>query len=119
MASTTTQQSQESIASEVERIDFTGTIWFGATLIATAIPLGGLLASGWRPSQLGDGLIELWWFGVVAIVLGMAGLVWAGCPVAGFPLPIADRQKAITIRTGIVLYGVGAVAGVFAVLLSP
>jgi hypothetical protein len=116
MATSTTEKAT---AAEVQRIDFTGTIWFGATLIATAIPLGGLLASGWRPSALGDGLVELWWVGAALMVVGMAGLVWAGCPVAGFPLPVADRQKAITIRAGIVLYGVGAVAAVLAVLLSP
>jgi hypothetical protein len=116
MAATTTQAST---AAEVQRIDFTGTIWFGAALIATSIPLGGLLASGWRPGDLADGMVEVWWFGVLLMVVGMAGLVWAGCPVAGFPLPIADRQKAITIRAGIVSYSVGAVAAVFAVLLSP
>jgi len=34
---------------------------------------------------------------------GTALLVWAGCPVLGFPLAEAHRQKVFSIRVGIVL----------------
>jgi len=115
----TSPSTQESVAEEVKRIDFTGTFWFAGALIATAIPLGGLFSAGWRPSDLPPGLVELWWFGALLMVAGMSGLVWAGCPVAGFPLPEADRQKVVAIRAGIVVYGIGAVLSLVAVLLSP
>jgi hypothetical protein len=112
------RSSEESAAAELRRIDFTGTVWFAATLIATSIPLGTLLAAGWRPSDLDPGLAASWWFGSALIVVGFAGLVWSGCPVLGFPLGVADRQKRFTMRGGIVLYGIGSAACVLSLLLS-
>jgi hypothetical protein len=88
-------------------------------LIATSIPIGGLLASGWRPADLVGDLGVLWWFGGFLIAVGLAGLVWAGCPVLGFPIRVADRQKRFTMRGGIAVYSIGAVACLLAVLLSP
>jgi hypothetical protein len=112
------RSSEESAGAELRRIDFTGTVWFAACLIATALPLGALLAAGWRPSDLEGDLLVLWWCGALLIVVGLAGLVWSGCPVLGFPLEVADAQKRFTMRGGIVLYGIGSVACVMAVLFS-
>jgi hypothetical protein len=111
---------EESTSAELRRIDFTGTMWFGAALIGTSIPLAGLLSSGWRPSDLPDGpATVLWWLGAALSVLGMAGLAWAGCPVFAFPLDQTDRQKAFTIRAGLGAYAVGAALSTIVVLVAP
>jgi hypothetical protein len=112
------RSSEETPEAELRRIDFTGTVWFAACLLATSIPLGALLSAGWRPGDLAGDLAVLWWSGAVLIVAGLAGLVWAGCPVLGFPIEVADSQKRFTMRGGIVIYGIGSVASVLAVLLS-
>lgn len=105
-------------AAELRRIDFTGTIWFAAAIIASTVPLGVLLAAGWRPGSLTLVLAFVWWAGAAAVAGGVALLAWAGCPVLGFSLEKADRQKSFCIRTGVVLYFAGTVAAALAVLLS-
>lgn len=45
----------------VQRIMWTGTIWFVAAVGAVAIALGLLLSSGWRPDVLSGGVEVLWW----------------------------------------------------------
>lgn len=97
----------------------TGTIWTAAGSIAPALVLGPLLASGWRPTALPVLAASAWWVGVLAAAVGLALLVWAGCPVLAFELDEAYAQKVLSIRLGIVLNLSGmAVAGI-AVLLSP
>lgn len=108
-----------SLAAELNRIDFTGTIWFGATAIASTVPLAILLASGWRPGDLLPILAALWWLGAVAAASGVAALAWAGCPVLGFSMAEADRQKSLCIRLGVLLYIAGTTVGGAAILLSP
>jgi hypothetical protein len=109
----------ESVTAETARIIRTGTTWTAAAVIASAAALGPLLASGWRPSQLILPAAIAWWVGVVAAGIGVALLVWAACPVLGFPLEQAHPQKVVSIRVGIVLNLSGmAVAGI-AILLSP
>lgn len=109
----------ESPALETQRIIRTGTIWLAAAALAPAIGLGPLLASGWRPLGLPP-LAELgFWLGAVAAALGLAALVWAGCPVLGFRLAEAYRQKVVCIRVGIVLNLSGMTLAGLAILLSP
>ncbi|MFD1723062.1 hypothetical protein [Amnibacterium endophyticum] len=60
-----------------------------------------------------------WWAGAVVASAGLALLVWAGCPVLGFRLPDADRQKVFSIRVGVVLNLSGLAVVALAVLLSP
>jgi hypothetical protein len=103
---------------EVKRIGFSGTIWFGATAIAAAIPLGALLSAGWRPADLPEGAAIAWWFGTALVTLGIASLAYAGCPVIGGTLEHDDRIKSIAVRLGLALYGIGAVAALLAVLVS-
>jgi hypothetical protein len=111
---------EESIPAELRRIDFTGTFWFGAGLIAAAIIVGGLLSTGWRPADLPAGPAEvLWWVGAAMAGLGLAGLAWAGCPVLAFDLETADRQKAFTIRAGVLVYAIGGTLSIVMVLISP
>lgn len=108
----------ESPHAEVKRIGFSGTIWFAATLIGAAVPLAGLLASGWRPRDLVDPAAVAWWLGVAMIALGIAALAWAGCPVVGGPLEQDDRVKSVSIRTGLVLFAAGSIASLVAVLVG-
>ncbi len=111
---------EESIPAELRRIDFTGTFWFGAGLIAAAIIIGGLLSTGWRPADLPGGAAEvLWWVGAAMAGLGLAGLAWAGCPVLAFDLETADKQKAFTIRAGVLIYAIGGTLSIVVVLISP
>ena len=106
-------------SAEVLRTDFTGTIWFGSSLIATALPYSGLLASGWRPAQLpGDDQI-IWWLGSVLVVVGIFGLAYAGCPVLGLPLPRERRLKDVAVQGGLIVFGIGTVVSALAVLLAP
>ena len=110
---------EESTVAELRRIDFTGTIWFAGAIIATAIPLAGLLSAGWRPSDLPLPAEVTWWVGSALALVGIAGFGWSGCPVLAWPVSVADRQKSITIRGGVAVYLVGTVAALVAVLAVP
>ena len=97
----------------------TGTIWTAAGAIAPALALGPLLASGWRPTELPLLGATGWWVGVLAAAIGLALLVWAGCPVLAFGLDEAYAQKVFSIRIGIVLNLSGMALAGLAILLSP
>jgi hypothetical protein len=103
----------------VQRIMWTGTIWFVAAVGASAITLGLLLSTGWRPALLAKGLALLWWIGsgLVAVSIGLIG--WSGCPILEVDVPTADRNKTRTMQLGTMLFIVGGVAAMLAVLLGP
>jgi hypothetical protein len=103
----------------VQRIMWTGTLWFAAAVGSIAIAVGLLLASGWRPSLLVGGDAVLWWvaFSVVVLSLGLIG--WSGCPVLEVSVKVADRNKSRTMQLGTLLFIVGTSAGMLSVLLGP
>jgi hypothetical protein len=103
----------------VQRIMWTGTIWFVAAVGASAVTLGLLLSSGWRPALLTKGLALLWWIGagLVAVSIGLIG--WSGCPILEVDVPTADRNKTRTMQLGTMLFIVGGAAAMLAVLLGP
>ena len=109
----------ESPIAETARIIRTGTIWTAAAIFSPAAALGPLLASGWRPTQLILPAAIAWWVGVVSAGIGLALLIWAACPVLGFPLEQAHLQKIVSIRVGIVLNLSGMAVAGLAILLSP
>lgn len=109
----------ESVVGELRRTVFTGTVWFAAAIIASGIPLAGLLAAGWRPADLPIVPETVWWVGSALALIGIAGFGWAGCPILAWALPIAQRQKSICIRGGIGLYLIGTVAAGVAILSVP
>jgi hypothetical protein len=109
----------ESPQAETGRIIRTGTIWLAAAVIAPAAVLGPLLGSGWRPTQLPLLAAIVWWVGVLGAGAGAALLVWAACPVLGFPLEQAHPQKIFSIRVGIVVNLSGMTLALLALLLSP
>jgi hypothetical protein len=109
----------ESRAVETQRIIRSGTTWLAAAVLAPVIGLGPLVASGWRPVELPPPAQLAFWLGAVAAATGLAGLVWAGCPVLGFRLPQAYKQKVVSIRVGIVLNVSGMALCGLAILLSP
>lgn len=104
---------------EVARTHLTGTVWFAAAAVAVALPLTGLLAQGWRPADLPAVNQALWWIGALALMVGMLGLAYAGCPVLGIPLDREDRYKDIAIQGGVILFGLGSMMTLGAVLLAP
>ena len=108
-----------SSTAELFRIDFSGTIWFGAATIAASLPLTGLLIRGWRPADLSQGPETVWWIGSALVVLGLAALAYAGCPVKGPNVRFDTRTKSVAVRAGLAAYGIGGVAVLLAVLLSP
>jgi len=109
----------ESVVAELRRIDFSGTIWFAAAIVAAGIPLAGLLGAGWRPADLPMLAAGVWWVGAALAFVGTVGFAWAGCPVLSWEIPIADRQKSICIRGGVMLYLGGTAAASVAVLVTP
>jgi len=109
----------ESRAVETQRIIRTGTVWLAAAVLAPVIGLGPLVAAGWRPFDLPLLAQLAFWLGTVAAALGVAALVWAGCPVLGFRLADAYRQKVACIRVGIVVNLSGMALCGLAILLSP
>ena len=109
----------ESLEEETERIIRTGTIWTAAGVIAPALILGPLLAAGWRPDHLPGFGETFWWIGAIGAAAGLALLIWAGCPVLGFPLRQANAQKIFSIRVGIVANVSGMALAGLALLLSP
>ena len=102
----------------VRRIMVTGTVWFAAAIVAVAMFVGPLVASGWRPSQLIGGAETLFWIGafIVAVSLGLIG--WSGCPILEHDVPTAERNKTRTMQLGVLSFILGSTAVVFAVLLS-
>jgi hypothetical protein len=110
---------EESTVVELRRINFTGTVWFAAAIIAVGVPLAGLLGQGWRPADLSMPAEVAWWIGAAFTLIGIAGFGWSGCPVLAWPVPIAERQKSVTIRGGIALYLVGTVVSLIAILSTP
>ncbi|MET4702621.1 hypothetical protein [Frigoribacterium sp. UYMn621] len=105
--------------STLKRIMWTGTAWFAVAVGASAVTLGLLLGSGWRPAVLAPGLSVLWWVGaaVVALSIGMIG--WSGCPVLEVDVPTAGRNKSRTMQLGTMMFIVGGTAAMLAVLLGP
>jgi hypothetical protein len=103
----------------VQRIMWTGTVWFAAAVGSVGVALGLLLSSGWRPSILAGGDAVLWWiaFGVVVLSLGLIG--WSGCPILEVSVKTADRNKTRTMQLGTLLFILGSAAAVFAVLIGP
>jgi hypothetical protein len=108
----------DSPEAETERIMRTGPIWLAAVTISAAMLLGPAVAAGWRPDDLPAPFDAAWWFSAVIAAVGVGLLVWASCPVPGFTLDRAHRQKVFSIRVGIVLSLGGIVLGGVAVLLA-
>jgi uncharacterized membrane-anchored protein YitT (DUF2179 family) len=113
------EDGSRSARDEIERIVRSATTWTAAGVLAPAVGLGPLLASGWRPVVLPIDLAILWWFGVVVACVGLGLLIWAGCPALGTGLESAYRQKMQSVRFGIVLNVVGMAIVGLAVLLGP
>src|ERR1700712_505012 len=60
----------------VQRIMWTGTIWFVGVIGSVAIVAGLLLSSGWRPSLLSAGTAVLWWGGWGLVDLSIGRVRW-------------------------------------------
>lgn len=103
----------------VKRIMWTGTAWFAVMVGASAVTLGFLLGSGWRPAVLDEDLAVLWWIGtsLVTVSIGLVG--WSGCPILEVDVPTADRNKTRTMQLGTLLFIIGGSAAMLAVLLGP
>jgi len=104
---------------DVQRIMWTGTIWFGVAVGAVAVSLGLLLSSGWRPSILPVGLGIMWWVAAALVALSIGLIGWSGCPILEVSVPVADRNKTRTMQLGTLLFIVGGTAAMIAVLLGP
>jgi len=103
----------------VQRIMWTGTIWFAAAIASVAIALGFLLSSGWRPADLPTGLRDVWWAGFAIVTLSIGLIGWSGCPILEVSVPTADRNKSRTMQFGTALFIGGTAITMFAVLLGP
>lgn len=103
----------------VQRIMWTGTIWFATAVGTVAVAMGLLLASGWRPALLGAGLSVLWWAAAAVVTLSIGLIGWSGCPILEVSVRVADRNKTRTMQLGTLLYIVGGAAALLAVLLGP
>jgi hypothetical protein len=105
-----------SARAEVQRTDHTGTIWFAALVVASALVVGSIILSGWRPADLGTVATTVWWIGFALATLGIAGVGYAGCPIYWGNVETAHRQKSVAIRAGLVLFVAGSVTLVVAML---
>ena len=103
----------------VQRIMWTGTIWFAAAVGSVALSLGLLLSSGWRPGQLPGGLEVVWWIGFALVGLSIGLIGWSGCPILEVSVNTADRNKTRTMQLGTLLFIVGSAVAWFAILLGP
>jgi hypothetical protein len=103
----------------VQRIMWTGTIWFATAVISSALALGLLLSSGWRPSVLPVGLASLWWVGAALVVVSIGFIGWSGCPILEVDVPTADHNKTRTMQLGTLFFIVGGAVTMLAVLLGP
>lgn len=57
-----------------------------------------------------------WWIGFALAALGVAGIGYAGCPIYWGNVEVAHWQKSVAIRAGLVLFLVGSVTLVVAML---
>jgi hypothetical protein len=103
----------------VQRIMWTGTVWFAAAVGSVALVMGTLLSSGWRPSVLAGPDELLWWVGAVVVVLSIGLIGWSGCPILEVDVPTADHNKTRTMQFGTALFIVGGAVSLFAILLGP
>lgn len=103
----------------VTRIMRTGTIWFAAAVGSSAVVLGLLLSSGWRPADLPEGLAVLWWTGAGLVALSIGLIGWSGCPILEVDVPTASRNKSWTMQIGTGGFIVGSAVTMLAVLLGP
>lgn len=103
----------------VQRIMWTGTAWFIGAAGSIAVVLGLLLSSGWRPAVLPAGLAVVWWIGAAFSALSVGLIGWSGCPILEVSVPVSDRNKTRTMQLGTLLYIVGGVLCLFAVLVGP
>lgn len=103
----------------VQRIMWTGTAWFAVAVGSSAIVLGMLLSSGWRPSDLPAGLGVLWWFASALVTLSVGLIGWSGCPILEVSVPVADHNKTRTMQLGTLLFIVGGAVSLAAALLGP
>ena len=103
----------------VQRIMWTGTIWFAAAVGAVAVTLGLLLSSGWRPAMLSTGDEVLFWIGATVVALSVGLIGWSGCPILETSVPVADRNKSRTMQFGTAMFIGGTAIAMFAVLLGP
>lgn len=106
-------------AGEIERVVFSATVWLAAGVIAPGLVLGPLLAAGWRPSALPLLAAVFFWLGAGIAAVGLALLIWAGCPVLRADLQTADRRKMNAVRIGIPADVAGMAVALLAILLSP
>lgn len=104
---------------ELRRIMSTGTIWAAAGMIAPALVLGPLLASGWRPAELDFPGSLVWWLGAAVSAIGLCLLIWAGCPVLAYTPQNAYKQKVPSIRIGIVMNVAGMAIAGLVVIVQP
>jgi hypothetical protein len=102
----------------VVRIIWAGVVWFAAVILAIALFLAPLLASGWRPTTLPLPLAIIWWVGAAGVAASTAFIGWSGCPILAEDTATEDRRKSKTLPIGMVCFLIGAAACVFAVLLS-
>ncbi|BDI21756.1 hypothetical protein [Herbiconiux sp. L3-i23] len=105
--------------SNVQRIMSTGTVWFAAAIGSVAVFCGLLLSSGWRPAVLSAGLRVLWWIGAGAVSASVALIGWSGCPILETSVPVANRNKTVTMQVGTATFIAGSALAVLAVLLGP
>jgi hypothetical protein len=103
----------------LQRIMWTGTIWFTAAVGSIAVVLGLLLSSGWRPYDLPLGAEVLWWFGSAVTTLSVGLIGWSGCPILEVSVPVADKNKSRTMQFGTAMFIGGGAISLFAVLLGP
>ena len=103
----------------VQRIMWTGTIWFASASMSVAVSLGLLLSSGWRPALLTTPLEIVWWVGASAVALGIGLIGWSGCPILEVSVPVASRNKSRTMQVGTFLFIAGGIVAFVATLLGP
>lgn len=103
----------------VQRIMWTGTIWFAAVIVSISLSIGMLLSAGWRPSVLPEPLQAIWWVGAFAVALSVGLIGWSGCPILEVSVPVASRNKSRTMQFGTFLFIMGGAIAVGVELLGP
>ena len=103
----------------LQRIMWTGTLWFVGGVVAVALAFSAVLLSGWRPDVLSTPGETLFWVGAGAVALSLGLIGWSGCPILEVSVPVADRNKTRTMQLGTFSFLVGSAATMLAVLLGP
>ena len=87
--------------SDLQRAERTGASLLGFAVVALAVIVAGIFASGWTPGRIDNDIEWLWWMGAGFGAFGIASLGIAAFPYVGPTDASVGRRKLRWIQAGL------------------